>query len=150
MTFRLLMVHHNTKFGYKGLPKNIQPTENAHVAVRIVAVRSYRCSSYRCSSYRCSSHHWRHHNAFPFAGNNAPPTGLKEVSCCYRKLADVDSYVRVGRKSMVLTEAVLSCARTLHYFKTPRKPHLKKILSFISYPLGIIGQAKMTRGNVVT
>ena len=43
--------------------------------------------------------------------------------------------IRVGRMSVVLTEIVLLCARTLHHFKTPRQPPLKKWLQFISYLL---------------
>ena len=47
----------------------------------------------------------------------------------------VDSCVGVGLKSMALTETVVVVvvfvvlyARTLHHFKTPRKPPLKKLL----------------------
>ena len=43
----------------------------------------------------------------------------KDNGCC-RKSADVDWYVRVGRKSMA--EIILLCARTLHHCKTPRQP----------------------------
>ena len=44
--------------------------------------------------------------------NNTPHTAQKEVKHCCRKSADVDSYVRVGRKSPVLAEIVCLCART--------------------------------------
>ena len=32
MTFRLMVVYHNTKFGYKRLPTNTQPSGNKHVS----------------------------------------------------------------------------------------------------------------------
>ena len=44
--------------------------------------------------------------------NNTPHTAQKEVKHCCRKSADVDSYVRVGRKSTVLAEIVRLFART--------------------------------------
>ena len=51
-----------------------------------------------------------------------------EVKRYCRKSADVDWYVRVGRKSMVQAETIILCARTLHHCKTPRQPPLKKLL----------------------
>ena len=69
------------------------------------------------------------------------------IKRCYRRLADVNSYVRVCRKSIVLSEIVLSCAGTLHHFKTPCKAHLKTLLYFIWYS-HIISQTIRTKGNV--
>ena len=69
---------------------------------------------------------------FPFCSKTLHHTQHKGVKRCCRKSADVDSYVRVGRKSMVLAE-IIPCARTLHHFKTPPQPPLKKwLIYFVS------------------
>ena len=47
-----------------------------------------------------------------------PHTAQKEVKRYCRKSADVDWYVRVGRKSMVQAEIIILCARTIHHCKT--------------------------------
>ena len=46
--------------------------------------------------------------------NNTPHKVQKVVKHCCCKSADVDLYVRVGRKSMVLAEVVLLCPHITH------------------------------------
>ena len=109
MTFRLVVVHHNTKFGYKRLHTNTQPSGKKYVsrALHPSPLKTPQC--------------------FPFSSKIIHYTQRKKRSIvCCRKSADVDWYVRVGRKSMVQSEIIILCARTLHYCKTPRQPLLKK------------------------
>ena len=52
-------------------------------------------------------------------GSSGQPLRLSHSSwtMSYHKSADVDVYVRAGRKSRVVTEVVLLCARMLHHFE---------------------------------
>ncbi len=108
MTFRLMVVLHNTKFGYKRLQRNTQPSGNKYVsqALHPSPLKTPQC--------------------FPFSSKIIHHTVQKEVKRCCCKSADVDWYVRVGRKSMVQAEIIILCAHTLHHCKTPRQPPLKK------------------------
>jgi len=85
--------------------------------------------------------HYIPHPSFPedttvlslLESNNTPNTAQNEVKHCCLKSADVDTYVRVGQKSVVLAEIVLLCVRTLHHFKTPRHtPEEMTVIYFIS------------------
>ena len=109
ITFRLMVVHHNTKFGYKGLHKNTQPTGSKYLS------RALHPSPLKIPQ------------CFPFCSQIIHHTLPKKRSkVAAERSSDVDSYVRVGRKTMVLAEIILLYARTLQHFKTPRQPPLKK------------------------
>ena len=110
MTFRIMVVHHKTKFGYKRSHTNTQLSGNKYVSQ---ALHSPPLKTTQC---------------FPFCSKIIHHTAQKEVKRCCRKTADVDWYVRVGRKSMVQAEIIILCARTLHHCKTPHQPPLKKLL----------------------
>ena len=103
-TFQLMVVHHNTKFGYKRLQTNTQPSGNKYVswALHPSPLKTPQC--------------------FPFCSQ------IIHHTQCKKRSAEVDLYVRVGRKLMVLAEIILLCAHMLHHFKTPRQPLLKKLL----------------------
>ena len=102
MTVRLMVVHHNTKFGYKRLHTKTQPSGNKYVSP---ALHPSPPKTPQC---------------FPFCS--------KIIHHTQRKSADVDWYARVGRKSMVQAEIIMLCARTLHHCESPRQPLLKKWL----------------------
>ena len=109
-----MVVHHSTKFGHKRLHTNTQPTVNKYLsrALQPILLKTPQCV------YFCSQiiHYMQ--------------KGVKHCCC---KSADVDSYIRVGWKSVLLTETVLLCAHMLHHFNTPHKPHLKKwLIYFVS------------------
>ena len=90
MTFWLMVVHHNTKFGYKRLHTNTQPSGNKYVsqALHLSPLKTPQC--------------------FPFSSQIIHHT-QKEVKRCCCKSADVDWYVRVGRKSVTKFKNKVSC-----------------------------------------
>ena len=116
MTFWLTVVHHNTIW--------LQKIANKHSAkweqICVMSVTSLTLKTPEC---------------FPFSGKIIHHTVQKEVKPCCCKSADVDWYVRVGRKSMVQVEIIILCACMLHHCKTPRQPPLKKWLQYILYLL---------------
>ena len=99
-----MVVHHNTKFGYKRLQTNTQPSGNKYV------LRTLHPLPLKTPQY------------FPFCSKTIHHTQ------CKKRSAEVNLHVRVGRKLMVLAEIILLCARMFHHFKTPRQPLLKQLL----------------------
>ena len=115
MTFWLMVVHHNTKFGCKRLQTNTQLNGNKYVsrALHPSPLKTPQCFPFSSKII----HHTQH---------------TKKVKRCCRKSADVDWYIMVGQKSMVQAEIIILCAHTLHHCKTPCQPPLKKLLYFVS------------------
>ena len=86
-------------------------------------------------------------------GSSGQPLRLSHSSwtTSYHKSADVDVYVRAGRKSRVVTETVLLCARMLHHFEDTiiYQPPQRNDCIFLRIYFYVIGQALKIRWNVV-